>query len=1358
MAYYPIPPPAPMKLSGNWSTNWDIFRAEFEDYSLAMDLTQASKAVQAATLRTVMGPECRHVYKHNLELTADERNDVKKVLDKLEEYFHQSKNVIYERYIFGCCKQDEGESIDTFVTRLREKAASCEYGALRDDLIRDKLVLGIANEATRRRLLREQNLTLTKALELCRAAELTDITVRTMEQDKPPTDSVNAAFRQPNTTPRPNWKQQKKHTPAMATGSVPACRYCGAQHGRGREQCPAYGKVCKACGTPNHFARVCMKTKGLNAPAHVHSMDNPILTQDTESGDDLFTTECIGAVGPKGKKWFAALMLNGTKQRCQLDSGATCDVMSLKDKMRIAPREKLMPSSTKLKLYSGQLMTSLGLFVTECVVRDHKYTLEFEIVNTSQQPLLSGSTCERLGLMQFTIPAGLNAVDSSTQGGFLRREALIERYQDVFTAPVESVPGVVHFQLNPAVEPVQSAPRNVPVAMRAAVKAQLDKYEAEGHITSVTDPTDWISNMVIIKKPDKLRICIDPKHLNQALLRSHYIMPTLEDILYKLPKARTFTLVDARDAFLQCRLDEPSSYMTTFWTPWGRKRWLKLPFGVSVAPEVYQRKQHELLVGLNGVYPIADDILIVGCGDSDEEAGRDHDAKLLALMDRCRQVKLRLSIRKLQFKVPEVRFHGHILSAQGLKADPEKVQAVMDMPVPSDVKAVQRFVGFVTYLAKFLPRLSEVCEPLRRLTDKDTVWHWLPKHDAAVKEVKQLVTTTPVLRYYDVTKAVTIQSDASQHGLGCVLLQEGQPVAFASRALTPTEHNYAQIEKECLSIVFACQRFHQYLYGRNSVTAETDHKPLVAIFSKPLLNAPKRLQSMLLSLQGYNLAVVYKPGPEMFVSDTLSRATVANACTGSKIHTHTVCCLETEQREVEQINQADYLNVTDKRMIQIRQFTERDEQLQAVKKVTLTGWPEHKDDTELEVREYWDNKDELSVQDGVLFRGDRVIIPKALRREMLIRVHTSHIGGEACYRQARDTLYWPGMRAAIINYVGKCTICSEYAIQQQKETMMSHELPTRPWQIVSTDLFQQNGKDFLLIVDHYSDFWEIDPLPDLSAETTIKRCKAQFARHGQPDRLISDNGPQFSSLQFKQFAAQWEFEHITSSPHHPKANGKAEAAVKIAKNLCKKAHREGKDAWKAILQWRNTPTEGMGSSPAQRLMARRLKTALPVASKLLEPCVVSGVLEKLRHRKQLAKATYDRSAKDLPELTVGQAVRMKPLPGDRTGIWRRGSCLQKVAPRSYLVDIEGALYRRNRVDLRPAEPTPSTLSTPQVSDSIGHGAEPDAVAEEQASRAGCATPPQHADSPPVDMAATPTRPSVTSRYGRMTRPPNRLDL
>lgn len=273
-----LPPPAAMKLSGDWSTNWDIFRAEFEDYSLATGLDKASAEFRAATLRSIMGPECRHVYKHNLDLTDDQRKDVSAILGALEGYYKPTKNVIYERYFFGSCKQEDGESIDIFVTRLREKASTCDYGALRDELIRDKVVLGIANESTRRRLLRERNLTLVEAVETCRAAELADIRLRSMEQESPHTDSVNAAFKQPfrKFTPATGQQQKPYNT---ATDSPSACRYCGISPGRGKEQCPAYGKACKACGTANHFARVCIKSK--RTEAQVHFMRNSIPDQET---------------------------------------------------------------------------------------------------------------------------------------------------------------------------------------------------------------------------------------------------------------------------------------------------------------------------------------------------------------------------------------------------------------------------------------------------------------------------------------------------------------------------------------------------------------------------------------------------------------------------------------------------------------------------------------------------------------------------------------------------------------------------------------------------------------------------------------------------------------------------------------------------------------------------------------------------------------------------------------------------------------------------------------------------------------------------------------------------------------------
>ncbi len=219
-------------------------------------------------------------------------------------------------------------------------------------------------------------------------------------------------------------------------------------------------------------------------------------------------------------------------------------------------------------------------------------------------------------------------------------------------------------------------------------------------------------------------------------------------------------------------------------------------------------------------------------------------------------------------------------------------------------------------------------------------------------------------------------------------------------------------------------------------------------------------------------------------------------------------------------------------------------------------------------------------------------------------------------------------------------------------------------------------------------YWEVDLLPDLSAETTVLRCKAQFARHGIPDRVISDCGCQFACGAFRTFAKEWSFEHITSSPRHPKANGKAESAVKIVKNLCRRAAFAGEDPWKAILHWRNTPTEGLHCSPAQRLMSRRLRTHLPVADQLLMPRVINEIPDKLCVKRQMAKLSYDRSAKDLPELNIGQPIRMKPLPGDRTGRWRKGVCLQQVAPGPMLLMWRGqhTVATGSILDLRRESP------------------------------------------------------------------------
>ena len=280
---------------------------------------------------------------------------------------------------------------------------------------------------------------------------------------------------------------------------------------------------------------------------------------------------------------------------------------------------------------------------------------------------------------------------------------------------------------------------------------------------------------------------------------------------------------------------------------------------------------------------------------------------------------------------------GHVLTSEGLKPDPDKIQAVSKMPKPTCKQETLSLPGFVNYLAKFLPRLSEIAHPIRELTTKNRSFVWSKQNDEAFEEIKTLVTRHPVLQYYDMTEEVTIQCDASEKGLGATLLQNGQPVAFASRNLSQVEQRYAQIEKECLAIVFACAKFSQYITRRAVITIETDHKPLQSIFKKSLLTAPSRLQRMLLRLQRYNLNVKYKPCSQMYIADHLSRAYLRQTEDPLKDE------FQVFVLELEEINPLDTVKITSERLSQLQTATEQDPVMQALKNTILTGWPDMKE-------------------------------------------------------------------------------------------------------------------------------------------------------------------------------------------------------------------------------------------------------------------------------------------------------------------------------------------------------------------------------------------------------------------------------
>ncbi|GFR94327.1 transposon Ty3-I Gag-Pol polyprotein [Elysia marginata] len=342
-------------------------------------------------------------------------------------------------------------------------------------------------------------------------------------------------------------------------------------------------------------------------------------------------------------------------------------------------------------------------------------------------------------------------------------------------------------------------------------------------------------------------------------------MRSVEEVAREIPNATVFSKLDAKSGFLQIKLDEDSSKLTTFNTPLGRCKWLRLPFGLKCSPEIFQKIMDQMLEGIDGAFAIMDDILI---------AGKDlqhHDEILKKVLRRATDYNLKLNLEKVRIRQKSVGYCGHVISAEGLKADPEKIKAVREMPRPHDKESLRRFLGFVTYLGKFIPNLSQEDQPLRQLLKAENIFQWEDQQKKAFDKLKDLCVKAPVLQYFDVNKPVEVHCDASCTGLGAVLVQDNKPVAYSSRSLTDTETKYAQIEKEMLAIVHACKKFHCFIFGKE-VTVFTDHKPLEQIFKKQLLAAPMRLQRMLLTLQWYDITVTYRKGKDMQVPDTLSRA------------------------------------------------------------------------------------------------------------------------------------------------------------------------------------------------------------------------------------------------------------------------------------------------------------------------------------------------------------------------------------------------------------------------------------------------------------------------------------------------------
>ena len=341
--------------------------------------------------------------------------------------------------------------------------------------------------------------------------------------------------------------------------------------------------------------------------------------------------------------------------------------------------------------------------------------------------------------------------------------------------------------------------------------------------------------------------------------------------------------------------------------------------------------------------------------------------------------------------------------------------------------------------------------------------------------------------------------------LGGVLLQEAddkslRPVAFCSRTLTQSEQNYAQIEKECLAAVWACEKFYRYLAGLHVFELRTDHKPLVPLINQQTLDGvPIRCQRLL--MRRFNVIAVYIP--------------------------------ENLDDEVQVfLNAVESSRPASEEKIQlIEKTTREDQELQEVTKLVLNGWPKYQTQVPENARSFFPYHGELSYVDGKLIYRDQIVIPASMREEILQRIHDGHLGVTKCLERANSSVWWPGISKDIKERVSHCNFCQVNRPSQRREPLKPTPLPERPWQKVAVDALELDGKKYIVVVDYYSRYLEIAYVSDLTCRTVIAKLKNIFARWGIPEILISDNGPPFFSEEFRSFSGQYGFVHVTSSPH-----------------------------------------------------------------------------------------------------------------------------------------------------------------------------------------------------------------------------------
>ena len=1229
--------------------------------------------------------------------TWDEEEDnliVDKIFEKFEQYTKPQSNQILSRYQIRCLKQGD-IPLEEFITKARSLIDEAGYNvAFKEEMLRDTLIFGITSDTVRKEAISKgNNLTFKQVYDLAKTNESTKSQMQAISQ-QPVIHNIRS--KKKTTENKKAHDPKGTQEPQKYKFKFEGCFRCGNKHSQS-EKCPAINARCQYCKKEGHFKKVCMKRRLKQVDQIIKSPGyngEDILLKDEEEDSSDFEPESepdsdtepitvsIGSIASDKTqdlpvdsypdKLFTTIRLNGKRN---LDTGADTCVLTTDDLQALDLSLNLEPCQNQLKGYGGNNIENLGTVELDVKFKDCSLSTRFNVVNAPGHPSMIGcQQAQKLGMVTANINE-LQTKDAVKKP--LTKTEVLNSYQDCFEG-IGCFPGErYHITQVDDPSPVIHPARSVPVHILPLYKEELEKMLEDDIIKPVTEPTEWVHSIVcnITENSDgkkKVRLCLDPKDLNENIKREHCYNRSIDEILPELHGKQFFSVADTRKGYWHVELDHESSMLCTFNTPFGRFRFKRLPFGIRVSQDIFQRKLDEVYKDIDNITNIADDIIISG------STREEHDEAFVKMLEASRANNVKLNPDKLQFRQQKVNFFGYSIGPEGISPATDKLKSIQNINAPTNVKELQSLLGIITYLNRFSSRLAELTSPLRELTKKNVHFAWEKSHQRALDAIKKELCSAQVLSFYDPNPETTtiLQCDASTKGIGAWLRQiddagEERIIAMASRSLTGAETRYSNIERECLAVTFGLEKFEHYLLGRRT-RIETDHSPLEQIFKKNINDVPSRLQRLVLRCLKFDVDVTYKQGKSIPVADALSRV----------CHDH---------NNSPQNNEVDFITVKSQlvSLEEVRKAASLDPTLCLLKSTIYTGWPAYRKQCPEELWEYWNYRCDLVLENGLILKGDKLLIPESLRQRVLSTVHAGHLGETKCLLLARQSVYWPGMTADIRQLVKSCATCNRHQPDKPKLPLLQPDMPSRPWEKIGADLFHFQGQVYLMIVDYYSRFPVIRNLTDMKAETVSNHFTGILSEYGIPSTIQTDFGSQFTTERFKKSCKDCGIELIFSSPYHHQTNGLAEKLVGVCKKLWTKALESEECPYTALWIYRSTPIDDSLPSPYEMLTGRKPNSLLPCSTSSLKPSHLRHEDHHQRNDFRQEKQAHfynQKASKDQDVLPDLQPVYVRNTLKE---VWEPGKILNRPQPerepRTYAVKVNEKIYTRTRQHLRMRE-------------------------------------------------------------------------